>query len=191
MEKIAAFASGNGSNFEQLVKNGIKIELLICNKQSAYVIKRAEKLGIKYFVVTTKGRAPEQFEAEMLSILKEHEITFIVLAGYMRVVGKTLLDEYEGRMLNIHPSLLPAFKGAHAIEDAFAFGVCVSGVTVHLVDSNLDEGTIVMQKPVIIESTDTLETFEAKIHDVEYELFHKAIKKVLKEQKNETSISKC
>lgn len=182
MVKIAAFASGSGTNVEALVNNGVNIDLLICNKANSYVIERAKKLGIKYHVVITKGRETSEFESEMLEILKDNNIELILLAGYMRMIGNTLLDEYEGNIINIHPSLLPSFKGAHAIDDAFNYGIKVSGITVHFIDSKMDEGTIIMQAPVVIENNDTIETFEAKMHEVEYDLYHRAVKKVLKEK---------
>ncbi len=181
--KIAAFASGNGSNVEALVKSGIKIDLLICNKQNAYVLARAKKLNIKTYVVVTKNREQRVFEQEMLDILKSNEIELILLAGYMRQIGATLLDQYEGSIINIHPSLLPAFKGPRAIVDAYNYGVKVSGVTIHLIDSELDAGTIIMQEPVILDEGISLEQFEQKIHEVEYQIFYQAVNKIIKERK--------
>ncbi len=186
--KIAAFASGNGSNISALVENGIKIELIICNKQEAYVIERARKHNVKCVVIPTANRETVDFEREMLEELKAHDIELILLAGYMRMIGATLLDEYEGSIINIHPSLLPSFKGAHAIEEAYDYGVKVSGVTVHYIDSKMDEGTIIMQRAIEIEEADSLDSFEQKIHRLEYDLYYKAVNKVIKER-NEKSIS--
>ncbi len=186
--KIAAFASGNGSNISALVNNGIEIDLIICNNPNGYVIERAKDHGITCVVIPTKGRVASEYEAEMLEVLKQHNIELILLAGYMKIIGNTLLDVYEGRIVNIHPSLLPSFKGAHAIYDAYNYGVKVSGVTVHYIDSQMDEGVIIMQAPVEIADDDTLEQFETKIHQMEYDLFHQAVKKIIKEQ-NEKSIS--
>lgn len=187
--KIAAFASGNGSNVTALIENGIKIDLIICNNPNGYVIERAKKHQIKCYVIPTKGRAANEFEGEMLEVLTANRIELILLAGYMRMVGATLLDEYQGNILNIHPSLLPSFKGAHAIADAYRYGVKVSGVTVHLIDSEMDAGTIVMQSPVPIADDDDLVSFETKIHVAEYDLYHRAVKKII-EERNEKSISK-
>ncbi len=187
--KIAAFASGNGSNVTALVENGIELSLIICNNPNGYVIERAAKHGIKCVVIPTKGRIASEYEGQMLEVLLQHDIELILLAGYMRIIGQTLLDRYEGDIINIHPSLLPAFKGAHAIRDAFEYGVRVSGVTVHFIDSQMDEGTIIMQQPVMIEDGDDLETFETKIHNTEYDLYYKAVNKIIKER-NEKSISK-
>ncbi len=187
--KIAAFASGNGSNVTALVENGIDIELIICNNPNGYVIERAKQHGIKCIVIPTKGRKSVEYEGQMLEVLLLHDIELILLAGYMRIIGPTLLAKYEGDIINIHPSLLPAFKGAHAITDAFEYGVRVSGVTVHFIDSQMDEGTIIMQNPVLISDEDDIESFEAKIHQTEYDLYYKAVNKIIKER-NEKSISK-
>lgn len=187
--KLAAFASGNGSNITALVENGIVIDLIICNNPNGYVIERAKQHGIKCVVIPTKGRQANEYEGQMLEVLLLHDIELILLAGYMRIIGPTLLAKYEGDIINIHPSLLPAFKGAQAIEDAFEYGVRVSGVTVHFIDSEMDEGTIIMQTPVVITEQDSLESFEAKIHQAEYDLYYKAVNKIIKER-NEKSISK-
>lgn len=185
--RIAAFASGNGSNVSKLIENGIKIDLLICNNPNAFVITRAKEIDLKCVVIPTKGKSALDYETKMLEVLQENDIELILLAGYMRKIEKTLLDFYEGSIINIHPSLLPAFKGAHAIKDAYEFGVKVSGVTVHFIDSNIDEGEIIMQSAVEINENDSLESFEEKIHKAEYEVFHRAVKKVIKER-NEKSI---
>ncbi|WOO89679.1 phosphoribosylglycinamide formyltransferase [Mollicutes bacterium LVI A0078] len=186
--KIAAFASGNGSNLTALVENGIEIDLVICNKPDAYVITRANNHNLDCVVIPTKGRDQVEFETEMLAVLEKYNIELILLAGYMRMVGATLLNEYEGNIINIHPSLLPSFKGAHAISDAYNYGVCVSGVTVHFIDSEMDAGTIISQVPVLIDDSDSLEQFEQNIHNAEYQVFSSAVKKVIKER-NEKSIS--
>ncbi len=187
--KIAAFASGNGSNITALINNGIKVDLIICNNPNGYVIERAKNHGVKCIVIPTKGRVVSEYEGQMLEALMLHDIELILLAGYMRLIGPTLLDQYEGSIVNIHPSLLPSFKGAHAIDDAYNYGVKVSGVTIHYIDSEMDEGTIIMQKPVVINDGDSLEQFATKIHDTEYELFSLAVKKIIKER-DEKSISK-
>lgn len=187
--KIAAFASGNGSNVSALVENGINIELIICNNPNGYVIERASALGIKCIVIPTKCREVSEYESQMLEVLLMHDIELILLAGYMRIIGPTLLEKYEGDIINIHPSLLPSFKGAHAIQDAFEYGVKISGVTVHFIDSEMDEGTIIMQRAIEIEDTDDLETFESKVHEAEHNIYHRAVKKII-EERNEKSISK-
>ncbi len=184
--KIAAFASGNGSNINALIEKGIKIDVIICNNPQAFVIERASEHNVDCVVITTKNRQIDDYEAEMYDVLKKYEIELIVLAGYMKLVGPTLLNEYAGNIINIHPSLLPAFKGARAIEDAFKFGVKISGVTIHYIDSELDSGTIIMQEAVPIYEGESFEQFKNKIHNVEYNLYYKAINKII-EERNEKS----
>lgn len=176
--KIAIFASGSGSNFEAIVQatqsgHLPKIEpvLLICDKPGALVTERAERLGVPQFVFDPKQYASkEAFETEIVSRLKEAGAEFIVLAGYMRLVGNVLLSAYEGRMINLHPSLLPAFPGKDAIGQAHAYGVKVTGVTVHFVDAGLDTGPIIRQIPVQVDPDDTTQSLAARIHAVEHEL---------------------
>lgn len=181
---VAIFASGSGSNFEALVNHSRRhswtseIRLLVCNRPGAGVIKRAERLKIPVIV-----RSPKEFpdkasyEKWLLRQLQEHEIEWIVLAGYMRLIGPTLLEAYPNRIINIHPSLLPAFPGKDAILRAYRHPVCVSGVTVHLVDEGMDTGRILAQVPVPIEKEDTLETFEEKIHQAEHQLYPEVVQK--------------
>ncbi len=179
--KICAFASGNGSNFQKLVENGIKIDLLISNKKDAYALKRAKNLGIKFLCVENKNLDDEVYELRLLKILKKENIDLIILSGYMKMVKETLLSEYEGRMINIHPSYLPNYKGVGAIKNAYNDKVKYSGVSIHLIDKNMDEGTLLLQEKVYLDSDDTLESFQEKIHAKEYEIFHIAIKKFIKE----------
>lgn len=188
--KICAFASGNGSNISKLVDNQINIDLIICNNPNAYVITRAKDSNIKCIVISSKDVDQNHYEQKILEVLRLHNIELILLAGYMKIIGKTILDIYQGRILNLHPSLLPAFKGSDAINQAYQFGVRVSGVTVHLIDSELDAGTIIMQTPVLIDEDDSLEQFTNNIHQAEYDTYHLAVKKIIKEF-NEKSISKC
>lgn len=187
MKKLAVFASGSGTNFEAIVNacenNSIdaKVEILICDKVDAYVITRAKNHNIKTFVFTAKDyNSKEEFETEIVNILKELDIDLICLAGYMRYIGKVLLDNYEGRMINIHPALLPSFKGAHGIKDAFSYGVKLFGVTVHFVDSGVDSGKIIMQRGFEYYGDDINEV-EEKIHQIEHVLYIEAINKILKE----------
>lgn len=182
MTRIAVFASGSGSNFQAIVEQlrtkhqSVEISLLICDKPGAYVVERAKNLGVSSFVFPLKDfGSKEAYETAILEVLKEHEIDFIVLAGYMRLVGQTLLEAYEGKMVNIHPSLLPAFPGLHAIEQAWEAGVTETGVTVHYVDSGLDSGPIIEQQKVMVTEEDTLDTLEAKIHAVEHEMYPRII----------------
>lgn len=188
--KIAVFASGNGSNFEALYQASKKgeipavISVLICDKPQAFVIERAKKFGISTHILEPKTfTSKEQYEQRIIEILEQNDIELICLAGYMRIVGKTLLNKYEGRILNIHPALLPSFKGANAIEDAFHFGVKVFGVTVHLIDDTIDGGTIVAQRSFEYYG-DNIDEVEQKIHAIEHKLFPEAVNIVLKNKEN-------
>lgn len=188
MKKLAVFASGSGTNFEAIVNAcenkeiDATVEILVCDKKDAYAIKRALNHNIKTFVFTAKDYPnKEAFESEIVSILNNLDIDLICLAGYMRYIGTVLLDNYEGRMINVHPALLPSFKGAHGIVDAFNYGVKMFGVTVHYVDSGVDSGKIIMQRGFEYYGNDINEV-EARIHEIEHELYPEAINKVLKEQ---------
>ncbi|BAH41580.1 phosphoribosylglycinamide formyltransferase [Brevibacillus brevis NBRC 100599] len=183
MRKLAIFASGSGSNFEAIVQAvqdgklaGVEVALLVCDKPGAKVLERAERLGIDAFVFQPKEYADKaSFEQEIVAQLQKREISLVVLAGYMRLVGDTLLSSYEGKIINLHPSLLPAFPGKDAVGQALAYGVKITGVTVHLVDAGLDTGPIIAQIPVAVQEADTAETLAARIHAVEHELLVKVI----------------
>ncbi|WP_041749222.1 phosphoribosylglycinamide formyltransferase [Brevibacillus brevis] len=183
VRKLAIFASGSGSNFEAIVQAvqdgklaGVEVALLVCDKPGAKVLERAERLGIDAFVFQPKEYADKaSFEQEIVAQLQKREISLVVLAGYMRLVGDTLLSSYEGKIINLHPSLLPAFPGKDAVGQALAYGVKITGVTVHLVDAGLDTGPIIAQIPVAVQEADTAETLAARIHAVEHELLVKVI----------------
>ena len=188
MKNIAVFASGNGTNFEAIVnaveKGIIKdacVKILICDKSKAYAIERAKNHNIPTFVFNAKNyNSKEEFETEIVKILDDLKIDLVCLAGYMRYIGKVLLDNYEGRIINIHPALLPSFKGAHGIQDAFDYGVKVFGVTVHFVDSGVDSGKIIMQRGFEYYG-DSVDEVEEKIHAIEHVLYVEAINKFFKE----------
>lgn len=174
MKNIAVFASGRGTNFSaisrEVEKGKIKanLALLICDNPKAGVIARAKRAGIKVGLVKT--------EAEILQRLAEHKIDLIVLAGFMRMLSADFVRKHKGRIINIHPSLLPSFKGTQGLKDAFNYGVKLTGVTVHFVDELMDHGPIILQAAARIEENDTLATLEEKIHKVEHKLYPQAIK---------------
>ena len=174
MKNIAIFASGSGSNFEAIVhainrgEINAKVSMLVCNKPKAKVISRAKRLGIP---------VNEDFSA---ASLKEAGVAFIVLAGYMRILSPEFVKAYEGRIVNIHPSLLPAFPGLHAIPKAYESGAKTTGVTVHYVDEGVDTGPIIAQEIVEILPGDTLESLESKIHEVEHKLYISVLKELFK-----------
>lgn len=182
--RIAVFASGNGSNFQALLEasregrlGGGEIVLLVCDKPNAFVVERARQAGVETYLFTPKEYARrEAYEAEIAARLAELEIDLVVLAGYMRLLTPVLVSPYAGRMLNIHPSLLPAFPGTDAIGQAWNYGVKVTGVTVHLVDEGMDTGTIVAQEAVAVEPGEDIDSLTARIHQVEQRLYPQVVK---------------
>ncbi|MFV0379332.1 MAG: phosphoribosylglycinamide formyltransferase [Anaerorhabdus sp.] len=192
MIRVAVFASGNGSNFENLVTANLKyakICLLVIDKEDAYAKTRAEKLGIPWIFINPKGLSKAVFEEKILTHLKNYQIEFIALAGYMRFIGNTLLEAYPNLIINLHPAYLPNFPGATSITDAFNAKVAYSGVTIHYVDKGIDTGEIIHQEKVQILKSMTLDDFEKSIHTLEYIMYPKILDKICKEKINEKSIN--
>ena len=188
MKKLAIFASGTGTNFTAIAKACAsgelpsRVALLVCDKPGAPVIERAKELGIETFAFSPKdyeGKAA--YEAEIVKRLNALEVDLVCLAGYMRIVGDTLLGAYEGRIINIHPSLLPAFKGANAVEQAVAYGVKVYGITVHWVSADLDGGKIIAQRAFPYEGNDPAEVHRLG-QVIEHELYVQTINNLLCER---------
>ncbi|WP_246942887.1 phosphoribosylglycinamide formyltransferase [Bacillus pinisoli] len=186
MSRIAIFASGSGSNFQAIVdatKAGTlqaKVSLLVCDKQEAKVVDRAKKASIPSFVATPQSfHSKSLYEEAILEKLQEHQVEWIILAGYMRLIGETLLRAYEGKIVNIHPSLLPAFQGKDAIGQALQAGVKETGVTVHFVDEGMDTGPIIAKEQVHIDEQETHESLQKKIQAVEHVLYPKTIQALL------------
>lgn len=181
MVNLCVFASGNGSNFEAIANGqyrNINVKLLVCDNPNAYVIKRASKFNIPCLIVNMKDFSSKKaYEEYILSHLLEYKIDYICLAGYMKIISNVLLKAYENKIINIHPSLLPSFKGAHGILDAYNYGVKVFGVTIHYVDNGVDTGKIIDQEAFHIDN-ETIEEVEEKIHDIEHKLYVKVIKKL-------------
>ena len=184
--RIAVYASGNGSNFQAIAEAiaskqvDATICFLFCDNPKAYVIERAKKLGVPFKVFSPRNYENRAaYERELLNQLELHAVDLIVLAGYMRIIGPTLLRAYANRILNIHPSLLPSFPGKSSIQDAFDANEKETGVTVHFVDEGVDTGPIIAQEKVIILPEDTLDSLEDRIHQVEHRLFPQVIQKVI------------
>ncbi|MUG86987.1 phosphoribosylglycinamide formyltransferase [Paenibacillus timonensis] len=180
--RIAVFASGQGSNFQNLLdasRTGdldAEIVLLVCDKPQAFVVERARRAGVECYLFNPKLYARrEDYEAEIAAELEKRGVDLVVLAGYMRLLTSVLVEPYAGRMINIHPSLLPAFPGKDAIGQAWEYGVKVTGVTVHLVDGGMDTGAVIAQTAVDITPDDTLDSLEAKIHDAEQRLYPQVV----------------
>lgn len=173
--KLAVFISGTGSNLRALQENILQgtldaqIVLVVSSRPDALGIAYARSQDLPTIVLTKKDwEHPLALEKCLVQDLRASEVDYIVLAGYMRKVQKPLLKAYPDKIINLHPALLPAFKGAHAIAEAYKMGVKVTGVTVHYIDQNYDEGTIIAQEPLRVEATWSLEELEAHIHDLEH-----------------------
>ena len=183
MKKIAVFASGNGSNF-QVIAEQFPVEFVFSDHRDAFVLERANQLRVKSYAFELKEfDNKEAYEQAIVDLLEEHQIDLVCLAGYMKIVGPTLLSAYEGRIINIHPAYLPEFPGAHGIEDAWNAGVEQSGVTIHWVDSGVDTGKIIQQVRVPRLAEDNLESFEVRIHEAEYELYPEVLNSLGVERK--------
>ncbi|GAB2547496.1 phosphoribosylglycinamide formyltransferase [Gracilibacillus alcaliphilus] len=186
MTKLAVFASGTGSNYDAIIhaiQQGeleAEVALLVCDQPEAKVIEKAKANGTETFVFEPKQYPNKQaFETEIVEQLKQREAEWIILAGYMRLVGATLLNAFEGRMINIHPSLLPSFPGLDAIGQAFEAGVKVSGVTIHYVDAGMDTGKIIAQDVVKIHKDMSKADLQAAIQRVEHQLYPATIQKLI------------
>ncbi|MEC3885188.1 phosphoribosylglycinamide formyltransferase [Halobacillus sp. HZG1] len=182
MINIAVFASGTGSNFDAIVSKvesgelEANIALLVCDRIGAPVIEKAQKHEIDTVVYRAKSFSDKAaYEQAVLEDCRQRGIEFIVLAGYMRLIGPTLLKPYERRIVNIHPSLLPAFPGKDAIGQALEKKVKVTGVTVHFVDDGMDTGPIIAQEAIDIDETDTADDVKDKIQAVEHRLYPQVI----------------
>lgn len=180
---LAVFASGNGSNFSAIVKaikqGKIKARsvILVCDNPGAFVLKRAQKSKVKVILASRQDfSSRKDFEAAIIQRLKYYKIDLIALAGFMRMLSPDFVKKYPNRILNIHPSLLPAFKGSHAIKDAFENKVPFTGVTVHFVDEKMDHGRVILQEKVGIKVKDNLTSLEKRIHSKEHKLYPQAIK---------------
>ncbi len=180
---IAVLVSGRGSNLQAMIdsiENGYlkaRISVVISDIENAYALLRAKKHGIEaVFVNPEKYSSKEFYEKQVLAVLKKHNAELILLAGYMKILGKTLLLAYKDRILNIHPALLPAFSGLHAQKQAFEYGVKVAGCTVHFVDETLDGGAIILQRCVEVKEDDTDETLADRILEQEHKIYPEAVK---------------
>ncbi len=179
---IAVFASGKGTNLQAIIdavsRGEIKavISLVIGDRSNAKALDRAKKAGIKAVYINPRDfSSREEFDKKAISYLEKNNVGLVVLAGFMRLLSPYFVKKYRNRIMNIHPSLLPAFKGTSGIKDAWEYGMKITGVTVHFINEDLDAGPIILQKPVMIEETDTLESLEEKIHRTEHQIYPEAI----------------
>ena len=185
MKNLGILLSGRGSNFEAIADNvasgklDANITIVISNKADATGIESARRRGLSALVIPSKGKAREEHDREVVAALKEHKVDLVCLAGYMRLLSPWFVQQFPNRVLNIHPSLLPAFPGLDAQKQAFEYGVKVSGCTVHFVDENLDHGAIVLQKTVPVLPEDDDHSLAARILEQEHIAYSEAIGIVL------------
>ena len=184
-KQLAVFASGTGTNFDAIARacaEGVinaDVAVMVCDKPGAAVIEKAERYGVDTFVFSPKNYPSKAaFETEIVKVLDAKKIDLVCLAGYMRIVGDVLLGAYGGRIINIHPSLLPSFKGAHAVEDAVAYGVKVYGITIHWVNADLDGGKIIAQRAFDYDGNDPAEVHRIG-QKIEHQLYIETINKLI------------
>jgi len=180
--RIGVLISGSGTNLQAIIdaceagQLDAHIALVISSHESARGLERAAKHGIDgLFIDRSSFDSAKEYNARIRRELVERNVDLVVMAGYMRLLGKEVLDTFPNRVVNLHPALLPSFAGAHGIKDAFDYGVKVTGVTVHYANEVFDDGPIIAQEPIVIAEDDTLESLEAKIHEVEHRIFPAAL----------------
>jgi len=186
IKNLGILLSGRGSNFEAIAKNiasgkvpNARIAIVISNRADAGGLDVARKLGLETVVIPSKGKVREEHDREVVAALQHHKVDLVCLAGYMRLLSPWFVKQFPHKILNIHPSLLPAFPGLEAQEQAFAYGVKISGCTVHFVDEELDHGAIIVQKPVLVLDGDDERTLAARILEQEHIAYSEAINIVL------------
>jgi phosphoribosylglycinamide formyltransferase 1 len=182
-DRVAILVSGSGTNLQALIDEPTlrpHLHLVLADRPGIRALERADAAGIPTGIVDpTAYPSRDDFDQALLDVLQGALIDVVVSAGYLRVLGKRVLDVYEGRCLNVHPALLPSFPGTHAVRDALEYGVRVTGVTVHLVDEGTDTGPIVLQEPVAVRPDDDWDSLEARIHEVEHRLLPRALRALL------------
>jgi len=180
--RVAIFASGSGTNLQAIIDAQIKtieIALVFSNKSDAYAIERAKNHNLPVEVIDHKSfESRGDFDSEIIRILEPYNLDLIILAGYMRILSPELVRAYKGKIINIHPALLPSFPGINSARQALEYGVKYTGVTVHFVDEGVDTGPIILQSIVEIEDRDTEESLLQKIHKVEHQIYPEAIELV-------------
>ena len=177
--KIAIFSSGSGSNFEAIVKAkipNVEVCFLFCNVEDAFVVERAKNLGIQTIILSHKGyKLRKEYEEKIISLINEYNLDLIVLAGFKRILSPFFTGKFQNKIINLHPSLLPAFTGLHAPRQALEYGAKFTGCTVHFVDDGIDTGPIIMQGLVSIDQEDDEDSLISKINSKEHEILPKSI----------------
>src|SRR6266853_2578623 len=186
MKNLGILLSGRGSNFEAIAQNvaagkipNARVAVVISNRPDAGGLEIAKCMGLEALIIPSKGKPREEHDREVVAVLQQHKVDLVCLAGYMRLLSPWFVQQFPRRILNIHPSLLPAFPGLEAQEQAFAYGVKVSGCTVHFVDEELDHGAIIVQRTVPVLDTDDEQSLAARILEHEHIAYTEAINIVL------------
>lgn len=181
--RLGVLISGSGTNLENIARRieegslPARIAVVLSDREDAYGLVRAREHGLQaLFVDPAAFPDRASYDRELLRVLEANGVELVVLAGYMRLVGPEFVDRYRLRIMNIHPALLPSFPGTSGVADALAYGVKVTGVTVHFVDEGLDTGPIILQEAVPVLPGDDVETLHQRIHEVEYRLYPEAIR---------------
>ena len=181
--RIAVLVSGGGTNLQALLDDPViapSIAVVLSDRPRVRALERAGERGVEALVLEPDGSADrEAYTAAVRDALLARDVEVVVNAGYMRVLTRTFAEAFEGRWLNVHPALLPAFPGAHAVDDALAWGVKLTGVTVHLVDEEVDHGPIVSQEAIEVRDDDDWDSLEARVHEVEHRLLPAAVRALI------------
>jgi phosphoribosylglycinamide formyltransferase-1 len=181
MKNIGILLSGRGSNFEAIARNVAagkipgKIALVVSNREQAPGLERARQMGLKTLFIPSKGKDREAYDGEVVAALRDAQVDLVCLAGFMRILSPVFVRAFPGRILNIHPALLPAFPGLDAQQQALDYGVKFTGCTVHIVDEGMDTGPIVLQAVVPVLDDDTVETLSARILKEEHRIYSEAV----------------
>ena len=188
MKKLGILISGRGSNFEAIARNvqagkiPAEIGVVISNKEEAAGLAIARQMGLNAICIPSKGKEREAFERELVAALRQHEVDLVCLAGFMRVLTPYFIREFKGRILNIHPAILPSFPGVEAQKQALDYGTKFTGCTVHFVDEGVDTGPVVAQAVVPVLDEDTAETLSARILKEEHRIYTEAVCLVIEDK---------
>lgn len=188
MKRLAVLASGNGTNLEAILEAvdrgtvAATVVLVISNREEAPALERARRRGIESRYINPRGLDRVAYDRRVLTALEEAGVELVALAGYMRLLSPLLVEAFPARILNIHPSLLPAFPGQDAVEQALSYGVKVTGCTVHLVEKGLDSGPVILQDAVPVLQEDNSATLHRRIHAAEHRLYPRALDLVCRDK---------
>lgn len=188
MKKLAILISGRGTNMKAIfrkIEEGFlpaSVSFIATDNSDAHGLAKAKEAGHRTEILPYKTDGRKAAEEYLAGLITETATDLIVLAGFMKILSSSFVNLHKGRIINIHPALLPSFPGAHGIEDAWNYGVKVTGVTVHLVDEEVDHGIILAQEPVMIKDSDTMEDLERRIHEIEHDIYWKTLRKVIQSE---------